>query len=185
MKGWFVRAAWAALAVVAGLTTWLFVANRPHPSAPRTAARQTPDYQLHDARITRFAADGTRRYVLLATTVVHLPVGGNTELTAIDLHYFPGSDREWRLLADHGVLGAAGDHLALVGSVHATEIAVPDPVRFAAPRVEAFLDRHRLSSDARVTVWQAGRETQGTGMLADLRAGTLTLLKNVTSRYAH
>lgn len=185
MKGWFRRVAWTALAVAAGLTTWLFLANREHPPVPTVAAHETPDYRMYDARITSFADDGARRYVLLATSVTHFPVSGRTTLTAVDLHYFPPTGREWELQAERGHLDAQGDRLALAGAVHASEVAVANPVRFVAPSLDVFLDTHRVSSDARVTVWQDAREMTGIGMIADLRAGTLTLLRDVTSRYVH
>lgn len=185
MKNWLRWVAWACLAAVAGMTTWLFLANGPHPPAPTAAAREAPDYRLYDARITQFSAAGGRRYVLEANTVAHMPASGETQLSTVDLDYFPGPGPEWRLRAERGRLGAEGDHLALAGSVQATEVSVLDPLRFTAPSVDILLDARRLHSDARVTVWQDAHEMQGTGMRADLRAGTMTLLKDVTSRYVH
>jgi len=46
-----------------------------------------------------------------------------------------------------------------------------------------FLSTHQIRSDARVTLWRGAQVTTGVGLLADLHAGTVSLLRNVTSRY--
>jgi len=184
MKPWLVRGAWAALTVAAGLTTWLLLANREHPPrpAPSAGVAARPDYQLDQARITRYAADGSRRSILDAAQVSHYPDRGMSRLSNVLLHYFP-QNHTWRLSADRGSLSDDGKRLALAGSVRAREVEVAQPMHFAAPSVLVLLDERRIRSGARVTLWRGPQKTTGTGLRADLRTGTLSLLKDVKSRY--
>ncbi len=186
MKTWILRGAWLILVAGAGLTTWLLLANRPGGEPTLTAAAsQGPDYRLYGAQVKRYADSGAQQYLLSASQVAHLPASGASALTTVTLDYYPGTaaNASWRMTAVRGLLNADGNQLALAGDVRARELAVRDPVHFAAPTVEVYLERHQVHSDAKVKVWQGARETTGTGMQADLRAGTLKLLKDVTSRY--
>ncbi|MGH8428361.1 MAG: LPS export ABC transporter periplasmic protein LptC [Gammaproteobacteria bacterium] len=186
MKTWTIRALWLALAVAAGFTTWLIIANRspPTPTPTPVAASSAPDYVLKDAVVTRYDTLGSPRYVLDAATIVHLPVSGASALTRPTLDYYSASGTTWRISAARGRLDADGDHLMLAGQVQAHELDLSDPLHFAAPTAEIALDRRIVRSAGRVKLWQKGYETEGTGLYADLRAGVVNLLHEVSSRYA-
>lgn len=185
-RRWWVGGAWGALLVVAGLSSWMLL--RSHAIAPPgggASARQArPDYLLHDATVTRFAANGTRRYVITSPKIVHLPQTHVTLLTPVTLDYFPTeTGTSWHLKADSGRLSQHDTLLDLQGHVQAHQVATAEPLRFTTREVTVLLPDERLSSRARVTLHQGHREMQGTGLAADLQAGTLSLLKDVTSRY--
>lgn len=184
-RRWWVGGAWCALIAVAGLSTWLLLSS---PSVPTSATRTTsnnqpPDYLLRRAEITRFAANGHRRYVITSPQIAHLPQGNVTLLTMVNLDYFPNAGTPWHLRADNGRLSEHDTRLKLTGHVRAHEISTPDPLRFRTTEVTVLLPTERLYSPAHATLHQGHREMQGTGLVADLKAGTLSLLNNVSSRY--
>jgi len=184
-RRWWVGAAWCALVAVAGFSSWLLLRNRTMAPAGAAAARAPhPDYLLHQATLTRFAADGTRRYVITSPTIAHMPQTHVTLLTPVAIEYFPsGTAPPWHLQADNGRLSAHDTRLDLSGHVLARQVETADPLRFTTREATVLLPSERLSSKARVTLNQGHREMQGTGLAADLQAGTLSLLKDVTSRY--
>ena len=184
-RRWWVGVAWCALVAVAGFSSWLLLRNRAIPPAG-TAAVQAPrpDYLLQQATLTRFAADGTRRYVISSPKIAHMPQTHATLLTPVQLDYFPaGTAPPWHLQADSGRLSEHDTRLDLTGHVLAHQLKTADPLRFTTREATVLLPGEQLSSRARVTLHQGHREMQGTGLAADLRAGTLSLLKDVTSRY--
>lgn len=185
-RGWAVATGWAALLGAAGLTSWLLLHSHGVSNAPGIARgkAQRPDYLLHDATVVRFSRNGERRYVIRSDRIAHMPRDDIGLLQRVDLDYFPASGTPWHLRADNGRLVGHGSRLDLDGDVRATETHVADPVRFSAPEATVLLPSERLKSNARVTLRQGHRETRGTGLAADLQTGTLSLLKDVSSRYA-
>lgn len=183
-RRWWVGGAWGALVVAAGLSSWLLLhshAGAPSPASVSHAAR--PDYLLHQATLTRFAVDGSRRYVITSPKIAHMPQNHVTLLAPVTLDYYPGSGAPWRLQAKNGRLSAHDTRLDLTGHVDARQLGVTDPMHFTTSAVTVLLTSQRLRSKARVTLVQGHREMQGTGLAADLQAGTLSLLKDVSSRY--
>lgn len=182
-RGWAVALGWTALLGAAALTSWLLLRSHGGAPAAGTAAKEQPDYLLDQAALTRFAPDGARRYVIRATRVAHFASNGVALLARVDMKYFPASGAAWHLQADKGRLHGQGRLLDLAGNVRARELEVADPLRFLAPAVTVVLPSERIRSSARVVLRQGHRESRGTGLEADLQTGTLSLLKDVTSRY--
>ena len=184
-RRWPVFAAWFALLAAAGLTSWLLI--RSHGTGPATSAagqrRQQADYLLHSATMTRFADDGQRRYVINAQEITHLPRTDVAILAQIQLDYFPASGTSWHLRADRGHLDQHGDRLELSGKVHAHQVGIADPIRFDTRTLTVLLPDESLHTAAKVILHQGHRETRGTGLAGNLQNGTLSLLKDVTSRY--
>lgn len=185
-RRWWVGSAWCALVVVAGLSSWLLLSSPSgsiSASPDATQSNQAPDYLLRQAKITRFATAGTRRYVITSPEIVHRPQDNVTLLTTVALDYFPNAGTPWHLRADRGRLSEHDTLLELTGHVRARETIPQDPLRLETTKVTIILPAERLHSDARATMYQGHREMQGTGLVADLKAGTLSLLKDVSSRY--
>ena len=184
-RRWPVFAAWFALLAAAGLTSWLLI--RSHSAAPATSASATqgehPDYLLHQATLVRFSHDGERRYVIEAQKITHFPTNDVALLSAIKLDYFPASGTSWHLRADQGRLDQNNNRLKLSGKVHAHQLDVANPIRFDTSTVTLLLDSEQLYTAANIILRQGHRETRGTGLAANLRNDTLSVLKDVTSRY--
>ncbi|HYW75064.1 MAG TPA: LPS export ABC transporter periplasmic protein LptC [Gammaproteobacteria bacterium] len=184
-RRWPVFVTWFSLLAAAGLTSWLLI--RTHGASPSANMAQSgaeqADYVLHQTTLTRYAEDGRRSYVIDAREITHLLKTDVALLTQIKLNYYPASGTSWHLRANHGRLGQHGNRLALSGQVQAHQLAVADPIRFATSTVTLLLPSERLHTEARVVVHQGHRETRGTGLAANLQTGTLSLLKDVTSRY--
>jgi len=184
-RRWTVFAAWFALLAAAGVTSWLLI--RSHSVVPATSASaaqgEHPDYLLHQATLVRFADDGERRYVIEAQKITHLPQNDVALLSNIKLDYFPASGTSWHLRADHGHLDQNNNRLKLRGKVHAHQIAVANPIQFDTSMVTLLLPSEQLHTEAKIILRQGHRETRGTGLAANLRNDTLSVLKDVTSRY--
>jgi len=184
-RRWPVFAAWFALLAAAGLTSWLLI--RSHGAGPATSASaqtgEHADYLLHQATMTRFADDGQRRYVINARQIAHLPRTDVAVLAQIQLDYYPASGTSWHLRADRGHLDQHGARLELSGMVHAHQVDVADPIRFDTSTLTVLLPDESLRTADKVVLHQGHRETRGTGLAANLQNGTLSLLKDVTSRY--
>ena len=184
-RRWPVFAAWFALLAAAGLTSWLLI--RSHGTFSATSASrpqgEQPDYLLHQATLVRFAEDGERRYVIEAQKITHLPQNNVALLSDIKLDYYPASSTSWHLRADHGHLDQNDNRLELSGKVHAHQIEVADPIQFDTSTVTLLLDSEQLHTAAKIILRQGHRETRGTGLAANLRNDTLSVLKDVTSRY--
>ena len=184
-RRWPVFVAWFALLAAAGLTSWLLI--RTHGTSPTTSRAQSgaeqADYVLHQTTLIRYAIDGQRRYIIDAEEITHLLKTDVALLSSIKLNYYPASGTSWHLRADHGRLDQHGNRLALSGQVQAHQLAVTDPIRFDTSTVTLLLPSEQLHTEARVVLHQGHRETRGTGLAANLQTGTLSLLKDVTSRY--
>lgn len=184
-RRWPVLAAWATLLAAAGLTSWLLLRSHTVSTgrAGTRARAEQPDYLLHHATITRFTREGNRRYVIQAKKITHLPVNDVALLDEIDLDYHSNAGTNWHLRADRGRLNDHGQRLELSGHIHANEIDVATPIQFETSTLTLFLPSEKLHTAAKVILYQGHRESRGEGLAANLRTGTLSLLKNVTSRY--
>jgi LPS export ABC transporter protein LptC len=184
MKTWRARLAWLALAIIAGLTSWLVIANRAKPQKTAPHAAQTlPDYSMRDAVITRYGETGRRHYVLHSHLVTHERLSDTSRLEGVKLNYYPRASAYWRLTARRGVLAEGGNRVVLIEQVRARQPEVTPSLHLATSKLTVLLDSHRISSTKRVTLRQGARKTRGIGLKADLDSGVVKLLKNVTSRY--
>lgn len=187
MKTWRARLAWLTLAVIAGLTSWLVVANHaaPEKNAPSSVATNLPDYSMRNATITRYGETGKRRYLLDSNVVTHERLSDTSRLDGVKLDYYPRSSAYWHLTARRGVLSEGGNHVVLIDRVRAHQPEVSPSMHLSTSKLTVLLKSHRISSTKRVTLRQGARETRGVGLKADLDSGVIHLLENVTSRYVN
>ncbi|MDN5864792.1 MAG: LPS export ABC transporter periplasmic protein LptC [Gammaproteobacteria bacterium] len=185
MSHWRLRLVWLALAVVAGASTWLVLANRGSPpsSQVRAGAPELPDYSLTNAVMTRYGESGQPRYVLRSDRIIHRRDADVSLLTRVDLDYYPLSNAYWHLSARRGRISNRGNHVVLLEQVRAYQPAAANPIHLGTSRLTLVLSERLISTDAPATLRQGARTTRGRGLKADLEQGTVKFLHDVTSRY--
>lgn len=185
MKTWTSRILFLILLVATGLSSWLLIGTRfkATSGAAKMQPASRPDYSMVDAVITRYAADGRRRYVAVSPRVMHLPRSGITRFAGIRITSYNGSAARWMITARKGRLDAKRIHLYLNGRVHARQLNVRSPINFLAPSLVVNLDTEWASSPARVLIRRQGRTITGLGFKTGFKTGTLELLNEVSGHY--
>lgn len=185
MNTWRARLAVLLLAAIAGLTSWLIIANNAEPSRPASTPSATPlaDYSMREAVVTRYAPSGKPRYVLRSTLVTHERNNAISRLKRVKLNYYSHTNPYWHLSARRGKLSDNGQRIVLVEHVRAHQPAAAQSVHLFTSKLMLLLETHRIRSQARVTLRQGPRETRGVGLRANLDTGVVKLLRDVTSRY--
>lgn len=176
---------WLVLLGLAAVTTWLVISHQGSAPSPQASgpARALPDYSMTGALLTRYGMAGQPRYILHSDRITHQREEDVSLLSKVELDYYSPSRPYWHLSAQRGRLSDKGNHVVLIDRVRAHQPAATDTIHLRTSRLTLELRKQLISSDARATIVQGIRETQGTGLKADLERGTVKLLHDVTSRY--
>lgn len=145
-----------------------------------------PDYVLSDIRSQETDEQGLVMRRLSAPAVRHFDLPQESaEIDAPVLTLYEKGQPAWEITAAHGSSSAQNTHVQLSNGVHAVR-RTPDavPLSFDTPLLHVYPQEERLFSDSGITITSPQGNLSSQGLEASLRAGTLTLTRNVSGNYA-
>jgi lipopolysaccharide export system protein LptC len=171
------------LLVAAAITGWSAWRQRAEEPAP-VAAKDRPDYVLHDFELVALDKLGQEAFVLRAPKLERSP-GDKTLSIATPLFLIPDKEgARWQVRSKTGWVAADNSEVRLRGNVEATSPpGEAHPTTMKTQQLNVFPDRNTASSPSRVVVTAPGYTMRGTGMRADLAAKRIQLLSKVSTRY--
>lgn len=170
--------------VAAILASWLLIERRSAPKRTTTTPVES-GYYLRDAVIEGMDENGLRLYTLRAARIVERPGNGSVALEDVLLEYTLTDGPPWRVNATGGEIPASGDRIALHGGVTLAEqlMAGEQPTTIRTATLDVDLLEHRASTGDEVEIERGSYRMTAVGLLADLKAQTLTLQSDVHGRF--
>lgn len=147
------------------------------------AANSTlPGFEASGAVLTDTDEEGRARYQLRAANIVQSAPGAGIELDRPQ--FTDQAETTWTLVADRGLLDAAGNRLDLAGGVRATAArSGRTPLTLKTDAMTATLDERRIEASTPVTVESGTNRLWAAGLAANLRADTLKLLSPIHGEF--
>ena len=175
----------AVLAVFAALTQWIVWLNRDLPEPDPFVGPPRSDYTLADFTLASFDERGKLALTVVAPRLAKHPQLDSLEIDAPRMKLRDANGEDWDARSDAGWVRGDGKEVRLAGAVEVVHPPTPrrGPVRIDAERLTAFVETSTLVSDTAVTIVQPGSILRGTGLRADLKQKSFTLLNQVTARY--
>ncbi len=105
------------LALLASLSFWLDRKVQPPARLPDGSTRHDPDFVIEGFSAVKMNPDGTRRYALAATRMVHFPDDNSTELALPRLVYFDYERAPVTIRSETAEVAHGGDDVYFRGDV--------------------------------------------------------------------
>lgn len=179
------RQAAIAIALLAAIVaSWLLIERRG-ARQPGPAASVESGYYLREATIEGLDETGARVYTLRAARIVEQPDNERILLEDVSLEYALGDGPPWQLDAAGGEIPADGASISLRGDVTMAEqlMAGAEPTTIRTPTLDIDLGSHRATTTEAVAIERGNYRVTAVGLLADLKAQTLTLQSEVHGRF--
>ena len=182
------------IVVVAGMAafTWWLVQSTPKGSSTRPAAQasSSPDYELEQARIERFDAQGQLVAVLDGRAMRHYAQGDRMEIDAVQLSARDASGRRLQALARQGLADGVTEVVTLKGGAHVVAMAASgatgltaSPLTFDGEVLRIDTKAQKLSSDQPVRLVHQAGVVRGGSMVHNRATGITELNQRVTGYY--
>lgn len=173
---------------LAGFSWWLVQSSPKEGGAPRPAqVSSSPDYELHQARVARFDAQGRLEAVLDGQAMRHHP---STDTLHIDQLVLSARDHQGQGLhavSRRGVADHSAEVLTLTGG--AQVVAFPagprpaSPVRFSGEGLRVDMHQRVVSSELPIMLTQDHSQIQAQSMRYTEATGITELGGRVRGRY--
>ncbi len=201
-QGWWLLAerAQAALPLLAagGLAafTWWLVQSSPHEGGPAGPARASsaPDYELRQARLARFDAQGRLEAILDGQTMRHFPDTDRLHIDQLVLSARDANGRGLHAVSNEGEADQRAEVVTLRGGARVIATPAPGadqgsglrsgPVRFAGEGLRVDARAKVVSSDQPVLLTQDHSQVQAQSLTYNERTGIADLGGRVRGHYA-
>ena len=149
------------------------------------SSNRLPDTIVNGLVQKSFNEDGQIAYKTLAKHAYQFEEKGITQLDELSVTMFKNGQPAWRAHALSGVTVDDGEMIELTGNViiKQDENTHKNPTKFSTTRLLLSPKKEYAETLEPVTIYQGASITYSTGMNVDIRAGEITLLSNVKSRY--
>jgi lipopolysaccharide export system protein LptC len=175
----------ALLGAVAAVTQWLLWLQADPPVVDTFVGPPRSDYELGPFTMQSYNEDGSFAFSVKAPRLVREPFTKDYDIDApvVDIRDHDGN--HWNSVSHTGWISKDGKVIRLKGDVVADRLksATVGPATITTQSLEADVDSNRMNSDDRVTVLQPGSILAGTGLDADLKAGTFVFRSDVKGHY--
>lgn len=158
---------------LAGLSFWLERVTQPQGIDKSGKYRHDPDYIVEGLTVRRFDTTGTLQHTLTAKSMAHFPDDDST--TAFAPHAVFHRQPPATLTADTAWISKDGKEVRLDDNVRMTRAGTPETV-VTTTRLFIQPDDETAHSNAPVTITQGRSIVNGTGLTADNKIQTVTLL---------
>jgi LPS export ABC transporter protein LptC len=192
--------AFALVALVGGVYFLGRSSRGPDDIDSSAVSPPDPGYAARDAVVIETGYDGRERYRLKAQVIRQQTEAGVIDLEKLEMDYHPGAQPQipgdsaptaaestevWHLKSDRGQVRANGDDVELSGNVQVTGTAPGsgEPLTLFTENMRINTPTEFIETDEPVTMRWSGHELTGSGMQADLKAGTLRLESDVHGRF--
>ncbi len=105
------------LVLLASLSFWLDRKVQPQARLPDGSTRHDPDFVIEGFSAVKMNPDGTRRYALAATRMVHFPDDNSTQLALPRLVYFDHKRAPVTIRSETAEVAQGGDDVFFRGDV--------------------------------------------------------------------
>ncbi|MDE2401036.1 MAG: LPS export ABC transporter periplasmic protein LptC [Burkholderiales bacterium] len=192
-----VRAA-VPMVLVAGLAafTWWLVQSAPKLAGPDSVAKvsSAPDYELHQARVERYNAQGRLMAILDGQDMRHFADGDRLEIDAVQLSARNEEGQRVHAVAREGLANGVAEVVVLQGGAHvvATPASVvtvgkamlgSSPIVFEGERLQIDTRERRISASQPIKVTNAQGQVTAGEMTHDERTGITQLSRQVRGHY--
>lgn len=170
------------IALIAALVQWRVVEREPPASADDVTR---PGYFLTGVDLEEFGADGKLRIALQSISANEDHANGVVRLSDVAVDYHAPTGRLWHLTSSEARVPPGGRTVEFEGDVRLAGRPGEDPVA-----AELYTARLTLDTVSEVAVTRSPVElafgthrVRGTGMRADLKAGSLRLESDVNGHF--
>lgn len=172
-----------ALAVLAGTSIWLLTITRGAPDP--TLDTRGPAWYFADARMLATDGHGQVIYRVDAPRIEHDPTDDSAVFSAPVVSWLQGEAPPLAISAASGRADGRTARIRLQDEVRIVDSALGARYELVTDWLEVDADRRIASTDAPVFVTLPDGEMRGTGLLADLNRGTISIRAAVSARYGH
>ncbi|MEO8629660.1 MAG: LPS export ABC transporter periplasmic protein LptC [Betaproteobacteria bacterium] len=169
------------LAGLATLTWWLDQTVQPLDSEREKASKDDPDFVVDKLEATRMNLDGTQRYSVIATKMVHYPGDNSAVLDQPHLIHFDPNTAPVSIRANQGVLSSNGENAYFSGDVQVKR--APYGKNPELSLYTSFLhvipDRDEAKTDRAVTITSGNSTLKGVGLELNNKTHEMKLLSDV------
>jgi lipopolysaccharide export system protein LptC len=168
-----------------GATYWLDQQVQPEVAKPDNKKRHDPDAIMSNFSATKLGREGTPRFVLAATQMLHFSDDDSTELVLPRLVTLSPDHPPIYTRAQRGTVSRKGDEMFLHDQVKVTREASADQreMTLLTEYLRIVPDRDWVATDQAVTLLSPGNTVHAVGMEMDNKAHTLKLLAQVRSEH--
>ncbi len=181
-----------AAAGLAGFTWWLVQSSPKEGGAARPAlAASVPDFELNQARVARFDAQGRIEAVLDGQTMRHYPDTDRLQIDQLTLSARDDKGLGLRAVSQRGEADRKAEVVTLSGGAKVTALPATDPgtglraapAHFTGEGLRIDTRTRVVSSDQPVLLQQQGSEVRAQNMRYDDRTGITDLGGRVRGQY--
>lgn len=176
----------ALLGITAAVGWW--VRDQIH-TAERDQARAdaptAPDYYMENFTVRAMNPQGTLRYTLAGTDMLHYAQDDHADLTAPHATFHRPDGPPYVLEAERGRISSGGEQVDLLGRVEIDRQAgrVNRPLHVITRDARVFPERDYVESDEFTIIRSDRSHIEGTGLRAWLDERRMRLLSQVTGTY--
>ncbi|MCU0869531.1 MAG: LPS export ABC transporter periplasmic protein LptC [Burkholderiales bacterium] len=174
------------LLALAALTFWLDRKVQPPPVPRDGSTRHDPDFEIDGFSATRMNPDGSQRYAIQGSSMVHYPDDGTTELADPRFVHFDARTAPVRVRSRRAQISRDGDVAEFFGEVRIVREAWErnPEMTLDTEYLELQPDADLARTDAPLVMTQGASRVTATGMRFDNRRRVLELQKDVKVTYA-
>jgi lipopolysaccharide export system protein LptC len=171
--------------LLAALSLWLDRAVQPAAPKRDGSTRHDPDYTVENFNATRLGADGTPRYVLAASRMVHYPDDDSTHLERPHFTRVEKQAAPLHILADSGLVSRDGKDIYFRGNVEVIREAYGAASRMTVNTeyLHVIPDKDVARTDKPVTIRNDRSHMTAVGLELDTRARIIKLFSRVKAHY--
>ena len=170
----------ALLILLAGASAWWLSGARPPAT---TFAPTGPAWYFDQATLSATGADGTLVYRIDAPHIEHDPDGDAALLEAPRLMWLQGAGPPLLITAARGRADAQERQVVLSGGVVIIDESTGTRVEFHTRDLLVDAVARTASTASEIVVSSLHGELRGTGLRADMNAGTIRIESTVRGRY--
>lgn len=173
------------LFLLATLTFWLERTVQPPPPKRDGSGRHDADYSVENFSATRMGQDGTPRYILAASKMVHYP---DDDTTHLEQPHFTQLDKDkpaLHILAQQGLISSDGEHAYFSGEVQVVREASGSAGRLtmSTPFLHVIPDQNTATTGKTVTIRDPHTVITAVGLELNSKTRILKLLSRVKGTY--
>ena len=162
------------------MTTWLLYRLNLE-SAVTGAMANAPDYYMEDFTTLAMDENGDPDYRLYGVYLAHYPDSNTTEILKPSIDFLRDDKPAMHIIADKGWLAADNEVVLLNGNVEFTrKDESGEPVmQINTDKARVLIDQNYVETDQFTKIVTHRTSITGMGMLADLKKGKLSVLRDV------
>ena len=169
------------LLAVTVISTWVLYRINLESVLSGVNTANTPDYFMEDFTTLAMNEAGNPDYKLYGIYMAHYPDSDTTEILKPSIDFLSTGKPTMHVIADKGWLTANNEVVLLNGNVEFTQKdeAGEPLMQITTDKARVLIDQNYVETDQYTKIVTRRTSITGTGMLADLKTGKLSVLNDV------